>query len=198
MIDLSFVVICLYILTVYPFCGGKKTESMTGHHYFDKLLHLLYEFATHNNWVKPTRKLAAYPHVMDMKESDRTMDTGILGERGYVDRLKKGRDDGLIRLARSRAWLFGALMSAGFLGIGSLVLHAYLVKIPDASLSNYHFIFGFAIALLCVPAVILFAVAVGKILDRVALMEDRPHGLLLKYHDMLLRKGIDPYKEESP
>jgi hypothetical protein len=63
------------------------------------------------------------------------------------------------------------------------------------SADDWHFLFGFGVASLLCPALFVFGIGLARILKDAETTDTRPFTLMVKYHDHLIRAGLDPYGE---
>jgi hypothetical protein len=117
-------------------------------------------------------------------------------ERDYVERITYLMRKGAIRNAFRQAFssfglLFGLLwlLMAG----GTFLTYLHLGGSGD----DWHFLFGLGVGSLLCPGLFVLGIGLARILKDAESKDTRPFTLMVKYHDHLIRKGLDPYEEEK-
>ncbi len=115
-------------------------------------------------------------------------------ERDYVERITRLMRDGAIRTALRRVFSgFGLVAGVVWLlmAVGLCVAYSRLGGSGD----DWRFLFGFGIGLLLCPGLFIFGIGLARVLKDAESTDTKPFTLMVKYHDRLMREGLDPYEE---
>jgi len=117
-------------------------------------------------------------------------------EQEYVEKIVRLMREGALRGAFRRIFGFGVIVGLVFLLMAGGTLVAYLRL--GGSKDDWRFIFGFITGALLCPAIVVFGDTLADILKDISSREERPFTLMVKYHNHLLREGLDPYEQTDP
>jgi len=114
-------------------------------------------------------------------------------EQQYVERITRLMREGVIRNAFHRVFCgFGVLFGLAWLLMAGGTFLAYLHL--GGSRDDWHFLFGFGVGILLCPGLFIFGAGLARILKDAESKDTRPFTLMVKYHDHLVREGLDPYE----
>ena len=101
--------------------------------------------------------------------------------------------EGVIRNAFNRVFSgFGLIFGSAWLLMAGASFFAYLRL--GGSGDDWHFLFGFGVGILLCPGLFILGAGLARFLKDAESAETRPFTLMVKYHDHLVREGLDPYE----
>lgn len=114
-------------------------------------------------------------------------------EKEDVENIIRLMREGALKNAFRRVFGFGVIAGLTWLLFAGGIFAAYLRL--GGSKDDWHFIFGFTVGTLLCPSIFILGISIARILKDISLRDTRPFTLMVKYHDHLVKEGLDPYEE---
>lgn len=114
-------------------------------------------------------------------------------EPEYVEKITRLMREGVIRNTFQRVFSgFGLVFGLAWLLMAGGTFFAYL-RLGGTG-DDWRFLFGLGVGVLLCPGLFILGVGLARVLNDVESTEARPFTLMVKYHDHLVREGLDPYE----
>jgi hypothetical protein len=114
-------------------------------------------------------------------------------EQEYVEKIIRLMREGALQNAFRQLFSVGVVAGLVWLFIVGVVFIAYLRL--GGTKDDWRFIFGLTIGTLLCPSIFIFGTSLARILKDIESRDARSFTLMVKYHDHLVREGLDPYEE---